>query len=111
MITVIRDINAETPGIGLDMRIGIHTATGVITAGITGAKIVRYDIFGPDVLVANKMESNGIPGCILVSDVTKSTLESISPGLYSFTEKGPIEIPSLGRTHTGFFIEQVANGS
>lgn len=109
MIAVIRDINAETPEIELDMRIGIHTATGVITAGITGAKIVRYDIFGPDVLVANKMESNGTPGRILVSDVTKSTLESISPGLYSFTEKGPIAIPSLGRTHTGFFIEQVAN--
>jgi len=109
MITVIRDINVEMPGVGLDMRIGIHTATGIITAGITGAKIVRYDIFGPDVLVANKMESNGTAGRILVSDTTKSTLESISPGLYSFTEKGPIEIPSLRRTHTGFFIEQVAN--
>jgi len=109
MITVIRDINAEMPGVGLDMRIGIHTATGIITAGITGAKIVRYDIFGPDVLVANKMESNGIAGRILVSDTTKSTLEKISPGLYFFTEKGPIEIPSLHRTHSGFFIEQVAN--
>ena len=44
----------------LDMRIGIHT--GSIVGGIIGTKIVRYDIFGPDVLIANKMESNGIAG-------------------------------------------------
>lgn len=44
----------------LDMRIGIHT--GKIVAGIIGTKIVRYDIFGSDVLIANKMESNGLPG-------------------------------------------------
>jgi class 3 adenylate cyclase len=42
------------------MRIGIHT--GKIVAGIIGTKIVRYDIFGADVLAANKMESNGEKG-------------------------------------------------
>ena len=44
----------------LDMRIGIHT--GKLIGGIIGTKLVRYDIFGSDVLVANKMESNGIAG-------------------------------------------------
>ena len=44
----------------LNMRIGIHT--GSIVGGIIGTKIVRYDIFGPDVLIANKMESNGLAG-------------------------------------------------
>jgi class 3 adenylate cyclase len=39
------------------MRIGIHT--GRIVGGIIGTKVVRYDIFGQDVLIANKMESNG----------------------------------------------------
>jgi len=39
------------------MRIGIHT--GRVIAGIIGSNIVRYDIFGSDVLIANKMESNG----------------------------------------------------
>ena len=57
----------------LDMRIGIHT--GSIVGGIIGTKIVRYDIFGPDVLIANKMESNGLPGKIIVSQTTYALLK------------------------------------
>ena len=44
----------------LNMRIGVHT--GKVVGGIIGTKLVRYDIFGSDVLIANKMESNGIAG-------------------------------------------------
>ena len=47
------------------MRIGIHT--GNIIGGIIGTKIVRYDIYGPDVLIANKMESNGLEDRVTVS--------------------------------------------
>ncbi len=36
----------------LDMRIGIHT--GKVIGGIIGTEIVRYDIYGPDVMIANK---------------------------------------------------------
>ena len=42
-----------------------------MTAGIIGSNIVRYDIFGPDVLIANKMESNGEQGFVVVSDATR----------------------------------------
>lgn len=44
------------------MRIGIHT--GSVIGGVMGTDIVRYDIYGPDVLIANKMESNGKKGNI-----------------------------------------------
>jgi len=44
------------------MRIGIHT--GDIIGGILGTDIVRYDIYGKNVLIANKMESNGMVGSI-----------------------------------------------
>lgn len=47
------------------MRIGIHT--GNIMGGIIGTNIVRYDIFGPDIVIANKMESNGESGRICIS--------------------------------------------
>lgn len=39
------------------MRIGIHT--GNIISGVIGTDIVRYDIYGENVTIANKMESNG----------------------------------------------------
>ena len=56
------------------MRIGIHT--GEVIGGVTGTNIVRYDIYGPDVLIANKMESGGSPDRINVSGTTKEFLDS-----------------------------------
>lgn len=63
MIGIIEEVrkHSDNPDLkDLNMRIGVHT--GKIVAGIIGTKLVRYDIFGGDVLIANKMESNGIAG-------------------------------------------------
>jgi class 3 adenylate cyclase len=54
------------------MRIGIHT--GRVVAGIIGSKVVRYDIFGDGVLIANKMETHGIPGKVCISEETRKIL-------------------------------------
>lgn len=35
------------------MKVGIHT--GKILGGIIGSKIVRYDVFGQDVLLTKKL--------------------------------------------------------
>ena len=56
------------------MRIGIHT--GTLMGGIIGTDIVRYDIFGIDVMIANKMESNSKPGKILISEATRRLVEN-----------------------------------
>jgi class 3 adenylate cyclase len=78
MIDIISEVrnhpdNKNNPDLkDLNMRIGIHT--GKIVAGIIGTKIVRYDIFGGDVLVANKMESHGLAGKVVVSEETKRLL-------------------------------------
>ena len=68
MINIINDERTRTKNPvlkNLNMRIGIHT--GKIVGGIIGTKVVRYDIFGEDVLIANKMESNGIAGKVCIS--------------------------------------------
>jgi len=36
---------------------------------------VRYDLYGADVVIANKMESNGKKGEVHVSEETKQLLE------------------------------------
>ena len=64
------------------MRIGLHT--GEVIAGITGTNLVRYDIYGPDAMLANKMESGGEAGKINVSDVTRAIIEEMSPDQFSF---------------------------
>lgn len=75
MIDIIKEVReaSDDPTIKeLNMRIGIHT--GKVVAGIIGSKVVRYDIFGEGVLIANKMESNGIPGKVCVSEDTRKIL-------------------------------------
>lgn len=57
----------------LDMRIGVHT--GKIIGGIIGTDIIRYDIYGINVLIANKMESNGERGAVTISESTKELIE------------------------------------
>ena len=74
MIKIIRVIRTKVKYEALDMRIGIHT--GRVIAGIIGSSVVRYDIFGSDVLIANKMESAGTKGRINISEDTKALLET-----------------------------------
>ena len=57
---------------------------GSYIGGIIGTDIVRYDIYGQDVLIANKMESNGIEGNLLVSESTKKMLEKDKNLPYKF---------------------------
>lgn len=60
MINIIKRVRTYINFDKLDMRIGVHT--GKIIGGVLGTDIVRYDIYGPDVLIANKMESKGEKG-------------------------------------------------
>jgi phospholipid-translocating ATPase len=81
MIKTIRRINTEKKT-DLNMRIGLHT--GKISAGITGINIVRYDIYGPDVDIANKMESSGMKGRLHVSEETKKLIQEGNPERFEF---------------------------
>jgi len=87
MIHIIKEVRESDESCkDLNMRIGIHT--GKVVAGIIGSKVVRYDIFGEGVLIANKMESNGIQGMVCISDETKYLIEK-EPTLakqYEFTK-------------------------
>ena len=82
----------------LNMRVGIHT--GRIVGGIVGTKLVRYDIFGPDVLIANKMESRGEAGSVIISASTHSLLKRSqwSDETLAMEEYDDIEIDVIGKS-------------
>jgi class 3 adenylate cyclase len=101
MLEVIDDVNKESES-SLKMRIGVHT--GEVIAGIIGTKIVRYDIYGPDVLIANKMESGGKPGAINVSDVTMTLIKSLGENKYEFEYNKEIEITPINRSYDSYYI-------
>ncbi len=52
MVDHIQSVREKFDFDELDMRIGIHT--GTVIGGIIGTEIVRYDIYGPDVMITNK---------------------------------------------------------
>ena len=102
MISIIRDVRKKVNYELLDMRIGIHT--GTVIAGILGSSVVRYDIFGSDVLIANKMESSGSPGRINISEETKKLLESKDLP-FNLTLNKVVHIDSVNKDITCFLID------
>ncbi len=61
--------------------------------GVVGTEVVRYDIWGKDVIIANNMESEGEKGHINVSETTKNWLERSVSGYcrYQFHKSVRIE--------------------
>jgi len=77
---------------GFDMRVGIHT--GSVVAGIIGVKKFQYDVWGDTVNTANRMETNGAPGRVNISDTTYAFIKE-DPD-FIFEERSKIEVKGKG---------------
>lgn len=86
----------------LDMRMGVHT--GEIIGAIVGTNIVRYDIYGRDVLIAFKMESNSQPGKINLSEASKVFLEEAAPELFTYELNKTVDISAIGAKVPCYFV-------
>ena len=107
LVQTIQDVNAKH-GISLGMRIGMHT--GDIIGGIAGTNIIRYDIYGSDVLLANKMESTGKVGKVHVSQQTMKILKKYYPKEFKFEEAEKIMSPITETEVPTYFLEKYGNG-
>lgn len=77
-----------------EMRVGIHS--GPLVAGVVGTKKFTYDVWGDTVNTASRMESNGTPGRINVSENTfnliKNYFECEYRGKLAAKGKGEIDM-------------------
>lgn len=96
MIDIIAKTRKAINFDGLHMRIGIHT--GKIIGGVIGTDIIRFDLYGQDVVIANKMESNGSSDMINVSEYSKEHLSRIPNHPYRFQYNQDIEMKALNRS-------------
>ena len=65
MHRAMQQINEEF-GHGLRLRIGMHS--GSVLGGIMGTKKLNFDLWGETVEMANRMEEDGVPERIHVSE-------------------------------------------
>uniref|UniRef100_T1IT78 guanylate cyclase n=1 Tax=Strigamia maritima TaxID=126957 RepID=T1IT78_STRMM len=84
----------------LQIRIGIHS--GSCVAGVIGMKMPRFCIFGSDVIIAQHMESSGLPNAIQVSEATAKILGNM--GIFYLVYRGEIEIQFVGKLTTYWLI-------
>jgi DNA-binding response OmpR family regulator len=82
---------AEESGNAWDIRIGINT--GSVISGVIGSKRFAYDIWGPTVNLASRMESGGCPGCLIVSESTHDHLEPFfETEFYDVYDDGSVKV-------------------
>lgn len=90
------------------MRIGLHT--GEMIGGVVGTGIIRFDLYGQDVVITNKMESEGIPDKVKVSLATKNMLDKYSENYgdigYTFEKQDIVKITKLGIDVENFIVEK-----
>jgi adenylate cyclase len=99
MLQALKQFNKET---SQDFTIRIGVNTGPVIAGVIGTKKFIYDLWGDTVNIASRMESQGIPGYVQVTETTYKLLEE----KYLFRERGLIDIKGKGNMVTYLLIRK-----
>jgi class 3 adenylate cyclase len=87
----------------LELRVGIHT--GPVIAGVVGSRKFTYDIWGDSVNLAARMEANGEPGRINVSEPVYNHVKS----LFDATPRGNIEVKNKAPVKM-YFLDRIKPG-
>jgi class 3 adenylate cyclase len=95
----INQLRRET-GLPLALRIGINT--GAVVAGVIGIKKFSYDLWGDTVNVASRMESQGIPGKIQVTEATYAYLKDH----YEFERWSNLPVKGRGRMTAYLYVRR-----
>lgn len=67
---------------------------------------MRYDIYGSDVYIANKIESNGNAGLINVSERTKELLEVKFSSDFKFSFDKEVFLPNVNKKISSYLISE-----
>jgi adenylate cyclase len=107
MLNLVDRIRAEREKLRLpffELRFGIHS--GPIIAGVLGRRRFTYDVWGDAVNVASRLEANGVPGRINVSEAVfhsaRPYFEFVGRGELAVKNKAPLPMYFLERLKPEF---------
>lgn len=89
MIKIVEEV-CEFKAKNVGVRIGIHT--GRITGGIAVADHLKYELYGPEVMVAQEMERRGMRNAVQVSEATKAVLNEDEARFYKFRQYSVVRV-------------------
>ena len=96
MAEMALDIQAEIARRNIErkenMQVRIGMATGPVVAGVIGEKKFAYDLWGDTVNIASRMESQGLPGAI---QITEATAERIKER-FQVEKRGKVDVKGRG---------------
>jgi class 3 adenylate cyclase/signal transduction histidine kinase len=95
-LDMLREIDRlnETYQANFKIRVGIHT--GPVVAGVIGKNKFNYDLWGDTVNIASRMESQGVAGCVQLSETTYNRIKE----KFILERRGPIEVKGKGQMVT-----------
>jgi adenylate cyclase len=95
-LDMLREIDRlnETHQANFNIRVGIHT--GPVVAGVIGKNKFNYDLWGDTVNIASRMESQGVAGCVQLSETTYNRIKE----KFILERRGPIEVKGKGQMVT-----------
>jgi guanylate cyclase len=103
----IRDHTEAHQFDGHDIRLRIGINSGPLVAGVVGKHKFSYDLWGDVVNVASRMESEGIPGSI---QVTEATYELIRDR-FVCEPRGVISVKGKGEMYTYLLLSRNADNA
>jgi class 3 adenylate cyclase len=93
----------------LRIRVGLHS--GTITAGVLKGANARFQLFGDTMNMADRMEHNSLPNCIMCSETTANLVQQAGKEHWIRPREDKVLVKGKGEVQTYWLVQKLADQS